>query len=86
MSITIYSHYYLFWPQYKLLIMKSILKITIYVLKLLQKNVCVLQGQPTAILRASGSAARRIDGVECGLFSTHAPLGQTTLRVGRVSV
>ena len=30
--------------------------------------------------------ARRIDGVECGLFSNHAPLGQTTLRVGRVSV
>ena len=24
--------------------------------------------------------ARRIDGVECGLFSNHAPLGQTTLR------
>ena len=30
--------------------------------------------------------ARRIDGVECGLFSIHAPLGQITLRVGRVSV
>ena len=29
---------------------------------------------------------RRIDGVECGLSSNHAPLGQTTLRVGRVSV
>ena len=29
---------------------------------------------------------RWIDGVECGLFSNHAPLGQTTLRVGRVSV
>ena len=26
--------------------------------------------------------ARWIDGVECGLFSNHAPLGQTTLRVG----
>ena len=26
--------------------------------------------------------ARRIDDVECGLFSNHAPLGQTTLRVG----
>ena len=23
----------------------------------------------------------RIDGVECGLFSIHGPLGQTTLRV-----
>ena len=26
------------------------------------------------------------DGVKCGLFPNHAPLGQTTLRVGRVSV
>ena len=25
--------------------------------------------------------ARRIDCVDCGLFSNHAPLGQTTLRV-----
>ena len=23
-----------------------------------------------------------LDGVKCGLFSNHAPLGQTTLRVG----
>ena len=30
--------------------------------------------------------ARWIDGVKCGLFFNHAPLGQTTLRVGRVSV
>ena len=29
---------------------------------------------------------RWIDGVKCGLFSNHAPLGQTTLRVGWVSV
>ena len=29
---------------------------------------------------------RQIDGIECGLFSIHAPLGQTTLRVGWVSV
>ena len=27
-----------------------------------------------------------MDGVKCGLFSNHAPLGRTTLRVGRVSV
>ena len=27
---------------------------------------------------------RQVFGVECGLFSIHAPLGQTTLRVGRV--
>ena len=44
--------------------------------------MCVFQCQPTALLRAAGSA----QGVECGLFSNHAPLGQTTLRVGRVSV
>ena len=28
-----------------------------------------------------GFHARWIDGVKCGLFSNHAPLGQTTLRV-----
>ena len=33
-----------------------------------------------------GSHARWIDGVECGLFSNQALLGQTTLRVGCVSV
>ena len=27
-----------------------------------------------------GFHARWIDGVKCGLFSNHAPLGQTTLR------
>ena len=31
-----------------------------------------------------GFRTRRIDGIECGLFSNHAPLGQTALRVGRV--
>ena len=30
--------------------------------------------------------SRRIDGVKFGLFLNHAPLGDTTLRVGRVSV
>ena len=30
--------------------------------------------------------ARQIDGVECGLFSIHAPLGQNTLRVRQVPV
>ena len=29
-----------------------------------------------------GFHARWIDGVKCGLFSNHAPLGKTTLRVG----
>ena len=33
-----------------------------------------------------GFHARWIDGVKCGLFSNHAPLGQITLGVGRVSV
>ena len=33
-----------------------------------------------------GFHARRIDVVECGLFSNDAPLGQTTLRVGRLPV
>ena len=33
-----------------------------------------------------GFRTRWIDGVDCALFSIHAPLGQTTLRVGRVSV
>ena len=33
-----------------------------------------------------GFRTRRIDGVECGLFSNHVPLGQTALRVGRVSI
>ena len=49
--------------------------------------VCVVfQCQPTALLLTSGSAQGEIDGIECGLFSIHAPLGQTTLHVGRVSV
>ena len=33
-----------------------------------------------------GFHARQIDGIECGLFSNHTPLGQTTLRVRRVSI
>ena len=35
--------------------------------------ICVFQCQPSALLRASGSTW--IDGVKCGLFSNHAPLG-----------
>ena len=27
-----------------------------------------------------------LDGIKCGLFLNHAPLGQTRLHVGRVSV
>ena len=33
-----------------------------------------------------GFCAMRIDGVKYGLFSNHAPLGQTTLRVVRLAV
>ena len=33
-----------------------------------------------------GFHSRWIDGVKFGLFSNHAPPGQTTLRVARVSV
>ena len=47
--------------------------------------VCVFQSTHCTIT-CFGFRTRRIDGVECGLFSIHAPLGQTTLRVGRVSV
>ena len=47
--------------------------------------VCVLMPTHCTIMRF-GFRSRRIDGVQCGLFSNHAPLGQTTLRVGRVSV
>ena len=35
--------------------------------------------QPTALLCASGSTQRWIDGVRCGLFLIHAPHGQTSL-------
>ena len=48
-------------------------------------KMCMFQYQSTALLRTSGSAGQ-IDGIECGLFSNHAPLGQITLRVGQVSV
>ena len=33
-----------------------------------------------------GFSAMWIDGIECGLFSIHAPLGQITLCVGRVPI
>ena len=51
----------------------------------LLKNVCV--PMPThCTITCFGFRTRWIDGVDCGLFSILAPLGQTTLRVGRVSV
>ena len=49
--------------------------------------VCVCVLMPThCTIKHFGIRTKRIDGVECGLFSNHAPLGQTTLRVARVSV
>ena len=39
---------------------------------------------PHALLCALGFHTRWIDGVGCGLFSIHAPLGLTTLHVGQV--
>ena len=44
--------------------------------------MCVFQCLST--ITRFGFHARRIDGVKCGIFSNHAQLGQTTLRVGRV--
>ena len=53
--------------------------------QLLIAYVCVLM--PThCTITCFGFHARQIDGIECGLFSNHALLGQTTLRVRRVSV
>ena len=49
--------------------------------------VCVCVPMPThCTIACFGFRSRWIDGLECGLFLNHAPLGQTTLRVGRVSV
>ena len=49
--------------------------------------VCVCVPMPTyCTITCFGFCARRIDGIECGLFSIHAPLGQTTLHVEQVSV
>ena len=61
-------------------ILKSLLRNFFYVL-----TVCVFQCQPTALLRASGSEQGGQMALS-GLFLNHTPLGQTTLRVGRVSV
>ena len=52
-----------------------------------QERVNVIKNENEEILVDSNSIrASRIDGVECSLFSNYAPLGQTTLRVGNVSV
>ena len=53
----------------------------------LEVNMCVCVPMLThCTIMCFGFHARWIDGVEYGLFSNHTPLGQTTLRVGRVSV
>ena len=45
---------------------------------------CVCVPMPThCTIMCFGFHARWIDGIKCGLFSNHAPLGQTTLRVGQ---
>ena len=50
-------------------------------------RVCVCVPMPThCTISCFGFRSRQIDGVGCDLFSIHAPLGQTTLRVGQVSV
>ena len=49
-------------------------------------NVVVVPMPTHCTITRFGFRARRIHGVECGLFSNYAPLGQATLRVGRVSV
>ena len=46
-------------------------------------KLCVCVPMPThCTITCFGFHARWIDGVKCGLFLNHAPLGQTTLRVG----
>ena len=57
----------------------------LYCTVVLDKNMCV--PMPThCTITCVGFRTRRIGGVECGLFSIHTPLGQTTLRMGRISV
>ena len=62
--------------------------IVLYVLTFnFSKVVIVVVPMPThCTITCFEFHARRIDDVECGLFSINAPLGQTTLRVERVSV
>ena len=47
------------------------------------KYMCVCVPMPThCTITCFGFHAKWIDGVKCGLFFNHAPLGQTTLPVG----
>ena len=52
---------------------------------LVNSQICVPMATHSTIMRF-GFLAGRIDGVEYGLFSNHAPLKQITLRVVRVFV
>ena len=46
-------------------------------MKLYRKNLCVCVPMPThCTITHLGFRTRQIDGVECGLFSIHAPLGR----------
>ena len=60
--------------------------LTILVIQSVQKNVCLFLMPIHCTITRFGFHARWIDGVNRGLFSIHAPLGETTLCVGRVSV
>ena len=61
--------------------------IIIIIIIIIILSLCLFIPMPThCTITRFGFRARRIDDVECGLFSNHAPLGQTTLHVGRVSV
>ena len=47
------------------------------------KNKCVCVPMPIhCTITCFGFHARWIDGIKCGLFSNHPPLGQTTLHMG----
>ena len=47
-------------------------------------QMSVFQCSPNYTITRLVFRTRQIDGVQCGRFSIHAPLGETTLRVGRV--
>ena len=71
--------------EYTLPTSSSIKKTSLGIVGLLTYKVCV--PMPThCTITCFGFHSMWIDGVKCCLFSNHAPLGQTTLRVGRVSV
>ena len=67
--------------MYKLLLLATDLKVHFVIF------VCVCVLMPThCTIMCFGFHTRQIDGIKCGLFLNHTPLGQTTLCVGLVSV